>query len=49
MTHPTGRSADHAIAPIFLDRWSPRAFTGEAMPQDTLLSLFEAARAQMST
>lgn len=44
MTHPTGRSADHAIAPIFLDRWSPRAFTGEAMPQDTLLSLFEAAR-----
>lgn len=44
MTHPTGRTADHAIAPIFLDRWSPRAFTGEAMPQDTLLSLFEAAR-----
>ena len=44
MTHPTGRSADHAIDPIFLDRWSPRAFTGEAMPQDTLLSLFEAAR-----
>ena len=44
MTHPTGRSADHAIDPIFLDRWSPRAFTGEAMPQDMLLSLFEAAR-----
>ena len=44
MTHPTGRSADHAIDPIFLDRWSPRAFTGEVMPQDTLLSLFEAAR-----
>jgi len=44
MTHPTGRIADHAIAPIFLDRWSPRAFTGEAMPQDVLLSLFEAAR-----
>ena len=44
MTHPTGRAADHAIAPVFLDRWSPRAFTGEAMPQDTLLSLFEAAR-----
>ena len=44
MTHPTGRAADHAIDPIFLDRWSPRAFTGEAMPQATLLSLFEAAR-----
>ncbi|AOF89105.1 nitroreductase family protein [Sinorhizobium sp. RAC02] len=44
MTHPTGRIADHTIAPLFLDRWSPRAFTGEAMPQATLLSLFEAAR-----
>ena len=44
MTHPTGRTADHAIDPIYLDRWSPRAFTGEAMPQETLLSLFEAAR-----
>ncbi len=44
MTHPTGRTADHAIDPIYLDRWSPRAFTGEAMPHETLLSLFEAAR-----
>ena len=44
MTQDTGRTADHAIDPIFLDRWSPRAFTGEAMPQETLLSLFEAAR-----
>ncbi|MCQ4633828.1 nitroreductase family protein [Shinella sp. CPCC 100929] len=44
MTEKTGRTADHAIDPIFLDRWSPRAFTGEAMPQETLLSLFEAAR-----
>ncbi|WLS06658.1 nitroreductase family protein [Shinella sumterensis] len=44
MTHPTGRKADHTIDPIFLDRWSPRAFTGETMPQETLLSLFEAAR-----
>jgi nitroreductase len=44
MTHPNGRTADHAIDPAFLDRWSPRAFTGEAMPHETLLSLFEAAR-----
>lgn len=44
MTHPTGRIADHVIDPVFLDRWSPRAFTGEAMPHETLLSLFEAAR-----
>jgi nitroreductase len=44
MTEKTSRTADHAIDPIFLDRWSPRAFTGEAMPQETLLALFEAAR-----
>lgn len=25
------RQADHPIDPIFLDRWSPRAFTGEAV------------------
>ncbi len=39
-----GRTADHDIHPVFLERWSPRAFTGEAMPQDDLLALFEAAR-----
>ena len=38
------RTADHDIDPIFLNRWSPRAFTGEAMPRDLLMSLFEAAR-----
>jgi len=43
ITHNT-RTADHDIDPIFLNRWSPRAFTGEAMPQELLMSLFEAAR-----
>ena len=38
------RTADHDIDPIFLDRWSPRAFTGEPIPQDLLMSMFEAAR-----
>jgi nitroreductase len=38
------RTADHDIEPIFLERWSPRAFTGEAMPQAELLRIFEAAR-----
>ena len=38
------RVAEHAINQAFLDRWSPRAFTGEAMPQETLFSIFEAAR-----
>jgi nitroreductase len=39
-----GRTAEHDVDPIFLHRWSPRAFTGEPMPHDLLMSLFEAAR-----
>jgi nitroreductase len=39
-----GRTADHDIDPRFLARWSPRAFTGEPMPQALLMSVFEAAR-----
>ncbi|MFI4949988.1 MAG: nitroreductase family protein [Caulobacterales bacterium] len=39
-----GRTADHDVDPQFLGRWSPRAFTGEPIPQDVLMSMFEAAR-----
>lgn len=38
------RQADHAIANLFLDRWSPRAMSGEAIPEEDLMVLFEAAR-----
>ena len=38
-----GRTAEYEVDPIFLQRWSPRAFTGEAMPHEDLLRLFEAA------
>lgn len=38
------RSAEHAIDPLFLERWSPRAFTDEIMPESELKALFEAAR-----
>ena len=38
------RKADHLIDKIFLDRWSPRAMTGETIPQEELMVLFEAAR-----
>ncbi len=38
------RTADHDIDPIFLNRWSPRAFTGEPLPNEVLMSMFEAAR-----
>ena len=38
------RKADHPIDPVFLDRWSPRAMSGEEIPETELMSLFEAAR-----
>ncbi len=44
MTSVPPRSADHPIAPIFLKRWSPRAFTGEAIAEADLLTMLEAAR-----
>ena len=44
MTSFLGRTSDHEIEPLFLQRWSPRAFTGEAMPAETLARIFEAAR-----
>ncbi|MBX7065807.1 MAG: nitroreductase family protein [Parachlamydiales bacterium] len=38
------RKADHPITPLILNRWSPRSMTGETIPDDTIMSLFEAAR-----
>lgn len=39
-----GRVADYEIDPLFLHRWSPRAFTSEEISSEQLLGLFEAAR-----
>jgi nitroreductase len=38
------RRADHDIDPLFLARWSPRAFAGSDIPDAAINSLFEAAR-----
>lgn len=38
------RKAAYAIDPLFIDRWSPRAMTGDALDEATLMTLFEAAR-----
>jgi nitroreductase len=38
------RHADHPVDPLFLERWSPRAFDGSQMPEADVLTLFEAAR-----
>lgn len=36
------RKADHPIDNLFLDRWSPRAMSGEPVAETDLLTLFEA-------
>jgi nitroreductase len=38
------RKADHPIDEVFIDRWSPRAMSGETVSQEELMVLFEAAR-----
>jgi nitroreductase len=38
------RQPDYAINPIFLDRWSPRAFEKFDIPETDLLTILEAAR-----
>lgn len=38
------RKADHPIQELLLNRWSPRAMTGESIDDETIQSLFEAAR-----
>lgn len=38
------RRADHDIDPLFLNRWSPRAFSPEPIDDDVLMRVFETAR-----
>ena len=38
------RQPDHSIEPLFHERWSPRAMSGERLSEAELMSLFEAAR-----
>ncbi len=42
------RNPDHGIERFFLNRWSPRAMTGEEITREDLLRMFEAARWAMS-
>ena len=39
-----GRTADHSIDPAFLERWSPRAYDGQPVPREDLMTMLEAAR-----
>ena len=36
--------AQHPVDELFLDRWSPRAMSGEGVTDEELMTLFEAAR-----
>lgn len=38
------RKPDYPVNPIFIERWSPRAFDAQHMPESDLLTLLEAAR-----
>jgi nitroreductase len=38
------RKAGYPVDSLFVDRWSPRAMTGEEIPEEDLMILFEAAR-----
>ncbi|HEX8146125.1 MAG TPA: nitroreductase family protein [Pyrinomonadaceae bacterium] len=39
-----GPQAQNPVDELFLDRWSPRAMSGEGVTEEELLTLFEAAR-----
>ena len=43
----TERLADHPIDPLFLARWSPRAYDGQPMPEADLLRILEAEIARI--
>lgn len=41
---PNNRIPDAAVNPMFLDRWSPRAFDPTPIPEEDIATMFEAAR-----
>ncbi|WP_332303787.1 nitroreductase family protein [Rhizobium sp. GR12] len=43
MTNSNSRQSEYPVDPLFLDRWSPRAFDGRAMPHEHLLTILDAA------
>ena len=44
MTSANGRESAYPVDPLFLQRWSPRAFTGDAIPETDLMTILEAGR-----
>lgn len=44
MTDANNRHTDKPINPLFLERWSPRAYSGEPLPEADLMTIIDAAR-----
>jgi nitroreductase len=44
MTASNQRQADYPISPVFLNRWSPRAYNGDVISEQELLTILEAGR-----
>ena len=43
MTNTNGRSTPRPVDPLFLDRWSPRAYSGEPIDAYDLMTILDAA------
>jgi nitroreductase len=43
MTSTNHRETIHPVDPLFLERWSPRAYSGEPLPERDLMTVLEAA------
>ena len=43
------RRPEHEISPLFINRWSPRAMSGEEIGREELMRMFEAGRWAMSS
>ena len=43
MTNTNSRQSEYPIDPVFLDRWSPRAFDGKSISREHLLTILDAA------
>ena len=44
MTSANSRTSDLPVDPLFLDRWSPRAFDNQPLSDEEVMTLLEAAR-----
>lgn len=44
MTSANGRTSEYPVDPLFLERWSPRAYSGAGLDRGDLMTILDAAR-----